>query len=140
MNLIDLINKIFIPHKNWNGLSVGETVAIWLSHIITQHDHFMCSVENWVGKRQQVLSDYFGHPISPKQFTDDRLVRILDYFSKSEKWNEFEHQLNATIIRVYGVFDDIVRIDMTTANSDGIVSKEDCCNLATQKMIPQTTR
>lgn len=59
----------------------------------------MCSVENWIEKREQILSNYFGHPISPKHFTDDRLARILDFFSNSERWNEFESQLNATIIQ-----------------------------------------
>ncbi len=138
MNIINLIDDIFIPHKNWSGLTVGETVGIWLSYIMAHHDHRMCSVENWVEKRQQILSDFFGHPISPKHFTDDRLARILDYFSNSERWNEFESQLNATIIRVYGVFSDLVRIDMTTANSDGIITKRGLVQFGHSKDDPTT--
>jgi len=138
MEIISLIDNIFIPHKNWNGLSVGETVAIWLSYIISHHDHRMCSVENWVEKRRQILSNFFGHPISPKHFTDDRLARILDYFSNSERWNEFECQLNATIIRVYGVFSDLIRIDMTTANSDGIVTENGLVQFGHSKDDPNT--
>jgi transposase len=83
MDIISLIDNIFIPHKNWSGLSVGETVAIWLGYNISHHDHRMCCVENWVEKRHQILSDFFGHQISPKLFTDDRLARILDYLSTS---------------------------------------------------------
>ena len=30
MEIISLIDNIFIPHKNWTGLSIGETVTIWL--------------------------------------------------------------------------------------------------------------
>ena len=138
MDLISLIDAIFIPHKNWSGLSVGETVAVWLCYITAHHDHRMCSLENWVEKRQQILSDYFGHPISPKHFTDDRLARILDYFSNSERWNEFESQLNASTIRVYGVISDTVRIDMTTANSDGIVTKSGLIQFGHSKDDPST--
>ncbi|WP_409340197.1 IS1634 family transposase [Methanospirillum stamsii] len=138
MDILRLIDTIFIPHKNWSGLSVGETVAIWLSYIIAHHDHRMCSLEDWVEKRQQILSDFFCHPISPKHFTDDRLARILDYFSNSERWNEFECQLNATIIRVYGVFSDLVRIDMTTANSDGIVTESGLLQFGHSKDDPTT--
>ena len=138
MDIIGLIDAIFIPRKNWRGLSVGETIAIWLCYIIAHQDHRMCSVENWVEKRQQILSDFFGHPISPQHFTDDRLARILDYFSNSERWNEFECQLNATIIRVYGDFSDIVRIDMTTANSDGIVTKSGLLQFCHSKDDPTT--
>jgi len=58
MEIIGLMDTIFLPHKNWKGLSVGETVAIWLSYIIAHHDHRMCSVENWVERRQQILSDF----------------------------------------------------------------------------------
>ena len=138
MEIIGLMDTIFLPHKNWKGLSVGETVAIWLSYIIAHHDHRMCSVENWVERRQQILSDFFGHPISPQHFSDDRLARILDYFSNSERWNEFECQLNATIIRVYGVFSDLVRIDMTTANSDGIVTESGLLQFGHSKDDPTT--
>lgn len=138
MNIIGLIDSIFIPHKNWRGLSVGETVAIWLCYIITHNDHRMCSVENWVNNRKQILSDYFGHPIFPQHFTDDRLARILDYFSNSERWNEFESQLNATIIRVYGAFSDLARIDMTTANSDGIVTESGLLQFGHSKDDPST--
>lgn len=138
MNIIGLINTIFIPHKNWTGLSIGETIGIWLCYIITQQDHRMCSVENWIETKQQILSDFFGHQISPKQFLDDRLARVLDYFSDSEKWNEFESQLNATIIRIYGDFSDIVRIDMTTANSDGIVTNSGLLQFGHSKDDPTT--
>jgi hypothetical protein len=29
MDIIGLIDANFIPHKNWRGLSIGETFTIW---------------------------------------------------------------------------------------------------------------
>jgi hypothetical protein len=36
---IDLVNEEFPPHKNWEGLLIGETVAIWICYLLTRNDH-----------------------------------------------------------------------------------------------------
>jgi len=123
MQIIPLLDNVCRLHKNWKGMSIGETIAIWLCYILTQNDHRMCSVEEWVAKKQEILSQYFKQPISPKHFTDDRLARILDFFSDSELWNEFESKLNQSVLRIYDFSSNYARIDMTTANSGGIVTE-----------------
>ena len=121
---MDLLNEAFPAHKNWDGLPIGETVAVWICYLLTQHDHRMCKVEGWIRSRGQIFRGFFKKPIFRKYFTDDRLARILDKFSISEDWNAFEMRFNESFIRVYGIEMDRIRIDMTTANSGGIVTKD----------------
>jgi len=121
---IDLVNEAFPAHKNWEGLPIGETVAIWICYLLTRNDHRMCKVEGWIRSRGQIFRVFFKKPIFKKYFTDDRLARILDKFSVSEDWNAFEMRFNESFIRVYGIEMDRIRIDMTTANSGGIVTKD----------------
>ena len=121
---IDLVNEAFPAHKNWEGLPIGETVAVWICYLLTQNDHRMCEVEGWVRSRRQIFRVFFKKPIFKKYFTDDRLARILDKFSVSDDWNTFENRFNESFIRVYGIDVDCIRIDMTTANSGGIVTED----------------
>ena len=133
---IDLLNESFPIHKNWEGLPIGETVAIWICYLLTQHDHRMCKVEGWIRSRIRIFSVFFKRPIFPKYFTDDRLSRILDKFSNSEDWNKFEIKFNESFIRVYGVEMESIRIDMTTANSGGMVTKDGILQFGNSKDDP----
>ena len=67
---IDLVNEEFPPHKNWEGLLIGETVAIWICYLLTRNDHRMCKVEGWIRSRGQIFRVFFKKPIFKKYFTD----------------------------------------------------------------------
>ena len=133
---IDLLNEAFPAHKNWDGLPIGETVAVWICYLLTQHDHRMCKVEGWIRSRGQIFRVFFKKPIFKKYFTDDRLAKVLDKFSVSEDWNTFENRFNESFIRVYGIEPDCIRIDMTTANSGGIVTDEGILQFGNTKDDP----
>ena len=133
---IDLVNEEFPPHKNWEGLLIGETVAIWICYLLTRNDHRMCKVEGWIRSRGQIFREFFKKPIFKKYFADDRLARILDKFSVSEDWNTFEMRFNESFIRVYGIDMDRIRIDMTTANSGGIVTEDGILQFGNSKDDP----
>ncbi len=133
---IELVNEAYPAHKNWEGLPIGETVAIWICYMLTQHDHRMSKVESWIRPRGRILRVFFGRPISSKCFADDRLARILDKFSISEAWNRFEIRFNESFMRVYGIDMDRIRIDMTTANSGGIVTENGILQFGNSKDDP----
>ena len=134
---IDLVNAVFPPHKNWSGLPMGETVAIWLCYMITRSDHRMCKVEDWIRPKGRLLREIFKRPIFKKHFTDDRLARVLDKFSISEDWERFEIRFNESFIRIYGIPLETIRIDMTTANSGGIVSENGILQFGNSKDDPK---
>ena len=70
---------IFLRNGNWSGLSLGWTAAIWLVHILSQADHRLNRVEDWVAKHIQTISNVTGLPIQASDFKDDRLATILRY-------------------------------------------------------------
>jgi hypothetical protein len=44
------LDQISPPHKNWQGLSVGKTMVTWLAHILSEHNHYMSHVQDWVAQ------------------------------------------------------------------------------------------
>jgi transposase len=59
---------IFLRNNNWEGLSLGWTAAIWLTHILSQADPRLNQVQDWVAKHIQTLSGTTG-----------LTIRALDY-------------------------------------------------------------
>ena len=39
MGIVELLDANLEAHGNWNGLSLGWTTAIWLTHVLSQADH-----------------------------------------------------------------------------------------------------
>jgi len=79
MGLADQLDANFPTHNNWEGLSLGWTTTIWLTHILSQADHRLNQVQDWVAKHIQTLSSITGLNIRALDFSDDRLAAILRY-------------------------------------------------------------
>jgi len=103
MNVQATIDKVIQPHGNWQGLSVGWVVTIWLMHILTQHTHQMDCVEAWVGKHRLVLRKLTRQKVTALDFTDDRLALCLRYLSPAERWVQLENRLTRGVIQVYNL-------------------------------------
>jgi len=59
-----------------------------------------------------------GCKAEPRDCNDDRLATGLDYLSVSEHWGTFEIDLNQTVIRLYDLRLQRVRIDTTMASTN----------------------
>jgi len=103
MNVQATIDQVIQPHGNWQGLSVGWVVTIWLMHILTQHTHQMDCVELWVDKHRLVLRKLTGQKVTALDFTDDRLALCLRYLSPAERWAQLENRLTRGVIQVYNL-------------------------------------
>jgi transposase len=117
MGIVELLDNHFESHGNWGGLSLGWTTAIWLTHILSQADHRLNKVEDWVAKHAQTIAFITGQDIRPLDFSDDRLATVLRYLSQDEQWQKYEVEQGKYIIRVYALSTEIVRLDATTASS-----------------------
>jgi len=117
MGIIELLDAHFPTHNNWDGLSLGWTTAIWLTHILSQADHRLNRVQDWVAKHIQTISSVTGLNIRALDFSDDRLAIILRYINQDESWITYEQEQGKNLIRVYDLSTDIVRLDTTTASS-----------------------
>ena len=117
MGVADLLDAHLGVHDNWGGLSLGWTATIWLVHILSQADHRLNRVQDWVEKHIHTISSVTGRHIRALDFSDDRLAAIVRYLSQDESWQGYEQAQGKQLIRVYKLSTDIVRLDATTASS-----------------------
>ena len=59
----DLLDSNFVPHGNWQGVSLGWTAVVWLTHILSEGDHRLNWVQSWVDERLQTLRLCTGQPV-----------------------------------------------------------------------------
>ena len=49
MGIQSIIDDAVEPHLNWQGLSPGRVTTLWLVHILSEQNHLMEPVQQWVG-------------------------------------------------------------------------------------------
>jgi len=116
MGVAEIINEIIIPHGGRQGLSVGQTVMVWLSFILSEADHRLSYVEPWVARHQETLKGLIDPALKVADFTDDRLGDVLRYLSDDAHWTAIEQRLGQRVLRVYQVAAEQVRLDSTTVS------------------------
>jgi hypothetical protein len=47
MGIQAIVDSIISPHGNWQGLTIGWVITIWLTHILVRHTHRMDCVQEW---------------------------------------------------------------------------------------------
>lgn len=124
MQVAKLLDECFPTHGNWDGLSLGQVVSVWLVFILSEANHRMSHVEPWAERCEQTLAACLGTPVRALDFSDDRLAQALDYLSEDAAWQEFERRLNRHTLRVYDLHPQRVRLDATTAKYYGRMTEE----------------
>ena len=79
MEIQSIIDQVIMPHGNWQGLSPGWVMSIWLIHILSEQNHLMEPVQKWVSHHLTTLQRLSGQAIKELDFTDDRLALCLHY-------------------------------------------------------------
>jgi transposase len=115
MRVAEVLDQHFPTNGNWQGLRLGWTTVIWLTFILSEGDHRLYRVEPWVKEHRRTLSRCIGQQVKPRDLTDDRLARILDYLGVANRWAACERHLNQSVLRVYDLQGRVVRVDTTTA-------------------------
>lgn len=116
MGVQELLDEHFPTHGNWQGLSLGNVVVVWLCHILSQADHCLSHVQNWVEKRLESIEVSLDEDLRALDMSDDRLEIVLRYLSKDSSWNSFEKALNQRHIQVYDLSPKRVRLDSTSVS------------------------
>lgn len=112
--IIDAVLKS--PHGNRQGLSYGQLAVVFVAYILTECNHFLSPVRDWVSKRQHTLTQALGCPIRDTDFTDERLEDLLDAIGGDAVGEALEAHLGQHLIRAYALPTDTARIDMTTVS------------------------
>jgi transposase len=114
MDIQSAIDSVIKPHGNWQGLSMGWVVTIWLIHITSVYNHRMDRVQEWVAKHLTSLSQLTGQEITEMDFTDDRLAICLRELHQANHWQRIESLLGNRLLRVYALKSErVVRLDAT---------------------------
>src|SRR5438105_4257739 len=122
MGIRELLDWHFRAHGNWMGLSPGWTTALWLTYLLSQSDHRLNQVEPWALGRLATLRACTGQCVDRLDVADDRLAALLRAFADDRRWAAFDADLNRRLLRVYDLAPERIRVDMTTAGSDRLVS------------------
>ena len=124
MQVANLLDECFATHGNWDGLSLGQVVSVWLAFILSEANHRMSHVEQWVERRLQTLQTCLQTELRPLDLSADRLAAVLDYLSADAAWQNFERRLHGQILRVYDLCPQRVRVDATTAKYFGRMTED----------------
>jgi len=120
----EILDRHFVPHGNWQGTSLGWTTLVWLGYILSEGDHRLNHVEQWVEKRLHTLGISLGQQVRGLEWSDDRLGIVLDELADDENWRKFESALNRHSIRVYDMKPRRVRVDSTTVSGYWTVTED----------------
>jgi transposase len=118
LELDQILDEQLSRHGNWQGLSFGGITVTWLTHILTECDHFMSHVQDWANARPETLGHLLGQPIRDTDLTDDRLSEVARHVGDDALWHRVESATNARMIRAYRLPRRRVRVDSTTAKID----------------------
>ena len=113
MGIQSIIDEVIEVHGNWQGLSPGWVVLIWLMHVLSEQNHLMEPVQQWVRQHLVLLRSLSKQEVKELDFTDDRLALCLLYLHHHQDWQRIEEQLGARLIRVYDLETGLLRIDAT---------------------------
>jgi transposase len=115
MHIAQILDAVLkAPHGNRQGLSYGQLAVVFVAYILTECNHFLSPVRDWVTKHQHTLTQTLGCPIRDTDFTDERLADLLDAVGRAAVGEALEEQLGQHLIRAYALPTDTARIDTTT--------------------------
>lgn len=116
--LSEYLDAQYPVHGNWSGPSVGQLTVGWLMYIISECDHRLSNVEEWAARHLRSLRWALAYPaLQATHFQDDRLGRLLEYFSEEAPWRAAQGAFNRHLIEVYRLDQGVVRLDSVNATS-----------------------
>jgi transposase len=124
MNLAKLLDKHIPTHGNRKGLSLGNVMTVWLSHILSEANHRMNHVQEWAMQRREVVRGCGLKTFEARDMADDRLADVLRALSNDIHWVAFEQELMGTLVRVYDLQKECIRVDTTTVSSYAEVNEQ----------------
>ncbi len=115
MRIEEVVDSVWQPHGNWQGLSFGQLAVLFLTYVVHQRTHHLSGMEDWVGQHRTVLKQVTGWSINVKEATDDRLGRLLEVLGEDEEKNvHFQQKPCQHLIAAYALPTEVARFDTST--------------------------
>lgn len=116
--LSELLDNHYPVHGNWRAPSFGKMLEAWLMYIISECDHRLYTVEDWANRHLGVLRGALGcSAFEGSSFQDDRLGKMLERLSESSRFNVFMEEYTGSLLRLYELPQEVVRVDSFNAPS-----------------------
>lgn len=117
MHIDKIIDELLGPtHGNRQGLSHGQLAVVFVAYVLSESNHFLSPVRDWVLERRECLVQTLGEMIRDTDFTDDRLEAMLDVLGTVEVGEQIDLALGQHLIRAYALSTETTRIDTTTVS------------------------
>jgi transposase len=84
--------------------------------MVTASDHRKVHVQAWARQARETIQRITGQTVTEWDFTDDRLSKVLRRLSQPATWQAIETALGRSILRVYELSPERVRLDATTVS------------------------
>ena len=134
MNIAALLDKHFPMHGNWQGLSLGQIVVVWLAYILSEGDHRLNSVQGWVAGILMTLSICLkAAGLRELDFSDDRMAVVVEMPGQDAPWEAYESEQGGVLLRVYDLKARRVRLDSSTVKSYVAVTEDGLFQLGHSK-------
>ena len=119
MGLGELLDELRPGHGNWSGISEGQVLVMWLTHVVSTGKHYMSHVQDWAGKRLNTLGALLKCEVRPTDVSDDRLASVAEHLSQNSLWESYERRVTQQLIRAYELKPKRIRLDSTTVSAHG---------------------
>lgn len=117
MKVHEIIDRIYVPHTNWGGLTYGQLSVLFLTYVLYSITHSLSGMEPWLTKHKTVIELITGWKVGDKDATDDRLGKLIGVLGNDiEKSTEYQMQSGQHLISAYELPTEIGRYDTTSFN------------------------
>jgi transposase len=116
MGIREHIDSQIEQQGNWEGISIGTLVEIWLCYILTARDHRLVAVREWAEARRQTFNALLGIELRDTDLTDDRLARALSQLGQEGVEQTIDQRMVQDWVTVYALPTETVRLDSTSVS------------------------
>lgn len=116
MEIRAIIDGLVPRHGHWQGASVGTLVSLWLCHILSEREHRLVAVRDWVADRTQTIQALLAIELRATDCTDDRLATVLTRLGDPATQAALDAALVQRWLRVYALPVETIRLDSTSVS------------------------
>lgn len=115
MQVDKIIDAIWHPHGNRQGVTYGQLAVLFLAYILYTQNHRLSYAEDWCTMHRTTLEQVTGWPIRDKEMTDDRLGALVSVLGADEVQGlRYQQMQGQHLIQAYALPTDVARYDTTT--------------------------
>lgn len=110
------IDACIEQHASWEGISAGTIIEIWLCYMLTEQDHRMVAVREWVNDHRQMFNTLLGITWRETDLSDERLAVVLDKIGYKQVQQEVDGTMLKEWVTLYELPHHTIRLDSTSVS------------------------